>query len=60
MADFDHSTLNLVTGESGVFLSPYYMDEWPAWYGGWTYAFPFSPAAIETHKKHAMTLTPAN
>ncbi len=58
-ADFDKSTLNLVTGESGIFLSPYYMDQWTAWYGGWTFAFPFSPPAVEKHKKHEMTLEPS-
>ena len=55
-ADFDKSTLNLVTGESGIFLSPYYMDQWTAWYGGSTFAFPFTAAAVEQHKKHEMTL----
>jgi penicillin amidase len=55
-ADFDKSTLNLVTGESGIFLSDYYMDQWTAWYGGSTFALPFSPAAVEKHKKHEMTL----
>jgi penicillin amidase len=57
-ANFDQSTLNVVTGESGIFLSPYYMDQWGAWYGGSTFAFPFSPAAVEQHKKHEMTLVP--
>jgi penicillin amidase len=57
-ADFDKSALNLVTGESGVFLSPYYMDEWPAWYGGATFNFPFSPRAVEQHQKHQVTLVP--
>ncbi len=57
-ANFDDSTLNLVTGESGIFLSPYYLDQWRAWYGGSTFAFPFSSAAIEKHKKHAMTMVP--
>ena len=33
-ANFDESTLNLVTGESGNFLSRHYMDQWAAWYGG--------------------------
>ena len=46
-ANVDESTLNLVTGESGIFLSPYYMDQWAAWYGGSTFAFPFSQTAIE-------------
>jgi penicillin amidase len=57
-ANFDESTLNLVTGESGVFLSPYYMDQWAAWYGGSTFAFPFSPAAVERRRVHEMTLEP--
>ncbi|MBI1740299.1 MAG: penicillin acylase family protein [Candidatus Koribacter versatilis] len=57
-ADFDKSTMNLVTGESGVFLSDYYMDQWTAWYGGSTFAFPFSPDAVEQRKKHEMTLEP--
>jgi len=57
-ANFDESTLNVVTGESGIFLSPYYMDQWAAWYGGSTFAFPFSQAAIEQHRAHEMTLMP--
>ena len=57
-ANFDESTLNVVTGESGIFLSPYYMDQWAAWYGGSTYALPFSQAAIEGHRAHEMTLGP--
>jgi penicillin amidase len=57
-ANFDESTLNLVTGESGIFLSPYYMDQWAAWYGGSTFVFPFSPAAVEQHRAHEMTLVP--
>jgi penicillin amidase len=57
-ANLDESTLNLVTGESGIFLSPYYMDQWKAWYGGSTFVFPFTSSAIEKHKKHEMTLEP--
>ncbi len=57
-ADFDESTLNVVTGESGIFLSPYYMDQWAAWYGGSTFAFPFSQAAVEKQRAHEMTLEP--
>ena len=57
-ANFDESTLNLVTGESGIFLSPHYMDQWAAWYGGSTFAFPFSPAAVEQQRAHEMTLEP--
>jgi penicillin G amidase len=57
-ADFDSSTLNLVTGESGVFLSPNYMDQWNAWYGGTTFTLPFSAAAVESHRMHEVTLAP--
>jgi penicillin G amidase len=57
-ANFDESTLNVVTGESGIFLSPYYMNQWAAWYGGSTFAFPFSHAAVEQHRAHEMTLEP--
>jgi len=57
-ANFDESTLNVVTGESGIFLSPHYMDQWAAWYGGSTFAFPFSQAAVEQHRAHEMTLEP--
>ncbi len=57
-ADFDQSTLNVVTGESGVFLSPHYMDQWNAWYEGSTFVFPFSESAVEKHRAHEMTLLP--
>jgi penicillin amidase len=57
-ANFDESTLNLVTGESGIFLSPYYLDQWKAWYEGSTFAFPFTKAAVERQRAHEMTLQP--
>jgi penicillin G amidase len=57
-ANFDESALNLVTGESGIFLSPYYMDQWSAWYGGSTFVFPFSEEAVERQRAHEMTLEP--
>ncbi|MFZ1130736.1 MAG: penicillin acylase family protein [Terriglobales bacterium] len=57
-ANLDESTLNLVTGESGIFLSPYYMDQWTAWYGGSTFVLPFSEAAVERKRAHEMTLEP--
>ncbi len=57
-SDFDKSTLNLVTGESGIFLSPYYMDQWPAWYEGKTFTLPFSSQAVDKHKQHQLLLQP--
>ena len=59
LANLDQSTINLVTGEAGNFSSPYYMDQWQAWYEGSTFAFPFSQMAIEQAGKHRLTLEPA-
>ena len=58
LADLDQSTLNIVTGESGNFLSPYYMDQWQAWYGGTTFSLPFSAKAVEAAKAHRLVLEP--
>ncbi len=57
-ADLDASTLNIVTGESGNFLSPYYMDQWRAWYTGTTFLLPFSPDAVRQARAHELKLEP--
>jgi penicillin G amidase len=59
LADLDQSTLNLVTGEAGNFLSPYYMDQWKAWYEGTTFPLPFTPRAVAAAKQHQLILDPA-
>lgn len=59
LADLDQSTLNLVTGETGNFLSPYYMDQWDAWYTGFTFPWPFSPEAVQKTTAHKLELEPA-
>jgi penicillin amidase len=58
LADWDDSTLNIVTGESGNFLSPYYMDQWKAWFEGTTFSLPFSPKAVGAAKAHRLLLEP--
>jgi penicillin amidase len=58
LADLDQSTLNVVTGQGGNFLSPYYMDQWKAWYEGTTFTLPFSPGAVERAKAHRLVLEP--
>jgi penicillin amidase len=58
MADLDHSTLNTVTGQGGNFLSPYYMDQWKAWYQGTTFTLPFSAQAVEAAQQHRLVLEP--
>ncbi len=58
-SDLDHSTLNIVTGESGNIFSPHYMDQWDAWYRGQTFILPFSEEAVRKAKLHELVLTPA-
>jgi penicillin amidase len=58
LADLDQSTLNTVTGQGGNFLSPYYMDQWKAWYEGTTFTLPFSAKALEGAKAHRLVLEP--
>ncbi len=60
MADLDQSTLNVVTGQGGNFLSPYYMDQWKAWYEGTTFTLPFSAKAVEAAKTHQLVMKPSN
>ncbi len=50
----DASTLNLVLGQSGNPASPWYMDQFPAWYHVTTLSFPLNPASAT----HTLTLTP--
>ncbi len=58
LADLDQSTLNTVTGQGGNFLSPYYMDQWKAWYEGSTFTLPFTSQAVETTGAHRLVLEP--
>ncbi len=57
-SDIDASTENIVMGQSGDPVSPYYRDQWPAWYGGTTFALPFTPAAVNAATEHTLRLTP--
>jgi penicillin amidase len=58
LSDLDKSTLNLVIGQSGDPLSPNYLDQWPYWYAGKTFALPFSEGAVAAAAKHTLTLIP--
>jgi len=58
LADLDQSTLNTVTGQGGNFLSPYYMDQWKAWYEGFSFALPFTPKAVQASGVHRLVLEP--
>lgn len=54
----DGSTENIVMGESGDPLSAYYRDQWPYWYGGKTFALPYSEKAVEAATVHTLRLEP--
>ena len=58
LANLDHSTFNLVTGEAGTFGSPYYMDQWDAWYQNFTFPWPFSAEAVTKSRVHELRLEP--
>ncbi len=58
LSDLDHSTLNIVLGESGNPASPWFLDQWPAWYNGTTLPMPFSTAATNATTKHTLTINP--
>jgi penicillin amidase len=58
LANLDHSTLDLVLGESANPLSPWFMDQWPAWYHGTTYPLPYSNPAVDAATTHTLTLAP--
>jgi penicillin amidase len=59
-SNLDASTFNIVLGESGQIFSPYYKDQWPAWYDNTTYNLAYSESAIEQSKTHQLTLEPAH
>src|SRR4029077_13317783 len=58
LSDLDQSTLNLVTGEAGNFLSPYDIDQWKAWYEGYAFKLPFTQPAVTAARQHVLTLEP--
>lgn len=58
LANLDASSLNTVTGQSGNFLSPYYMDQWQAWHTGFTFTLPFSSSAVKSAATHRLILQP--
>ncbi len=58
LGNLDHSTLNIVLGQSGNLASPWLLDQFQAWYHGTTYPFPFTDAAVTQATTHTLTLTP--
>jgi penicillin amidase len=57
-SNVDAATENIVLGESGDPYSPYFRDQWNDWYGGTTFALPFTPAAVAAQTRHTLRLLP--
>ncbi|MDE3201644.1 MAG: penicillin acylase family protein [Acidobacteriota bacterium] len=57
-SNVDGSTENIVLGESGNPLSPYFRDQWKYWYDGTTFAFPFTSGAVAAQTTHTLRLIP--
>jgi penicillin amidase len=57
-SDLDHSVNNLTLGESGQVFSPYYKDQFEAWYTGHSFPMPFSDTAVEQATVHKLVLGP--
>jgi len=57
-SNIDGSMENIVLGESGNPLSPYFRDQWKDWYGGTTFAFPFTSSAVAAQTRHTLRLLP--
>jgi penicillin amidase len=58
MANLDHSTLNIVNGESGNIFDEHYNDQWDAYYHGRTFPLPFSRGAVQNAGVHHLRLQP--
>ena len=54
----DHSVQNITLGESGQAFSPYYQDQFNAWYNGRSFPMSFSDAAVEQATVHKLVLRP--
>ncbi len=57
-SDLDNSVQNLTLGESGQPFSPYYRDQFEAWYTGRSFPMPFSDGAVDRASVHKLVLEP--
>jgi penicillin amidase len=57
-SDFDNSVQNITLGESGEVFSPYYRDQFDAWYNGRSFPMLFSDAAVDKGATHKLVLAP--
>jgi penicillin amidase len=57
-SNIDGSTEDIVLGESGNPLSAYFRDQWADYYGGTTFALPFTQPAVAAQTRHTLRLLP--
>ncbi len=57
-SNIDGSTEDIALGESGDPYSPYYRDQWNDYYGGTTFALPFTASAVAAQTRHTLRLLP--
>ena len=57
-ANVDGSTENILSGESGDPISPYYLDQLSYWYGGKTFPLLFTEGSVAAQARHTLRLTP--
>jgi penicillin G amidase len=59
-SDFENSVQNITLGESGEVMSPYYKDQFEAWYHGRSFPMLYSERAVEKNTRHLLELEPAS
>jgi penicillin amidase len=60
LSNFDNSLMEITTGESGQFASPYYRDQFPKWFAGHGIPAPFSEGATDKARAHRLFLLPTS
>lgn len=58
LSNFDNSLMEITTGESGQFASPYYRDQFSEWLAGRGIPAPFSEDASDKARAHRLFLLP--
>jgi len=59
LSNFDQSLMEIPTGESGQYASPYYRDQFAEWFAGQGISAPYTIAAEDGVRAHRLMLLPA-